>query len=138
MLTIVEKLWVIDMLESGVPTSIVSKQFGIAKQTISDIKRNKERIRHFSGKLDSTRKNLKFPGHARLEEAVYDWYLKQQGREIRGPEIQAKAEIFAKELNMPNFSASNGWLWRFKKRHGIDSRSANLTSHFQSGKNNLP
>ncbi|PSN45226.1 hypothetical protein C0J52_07137 [Blattella germanica] len=107
-LTIVEKLRVVEKIEAGVPTSSISKEFGIAKQTISDIKRSKDRIRQFSEKYDASRKNLKFPGDAKLEDAVYDWYLRQCGREIRGVEIQTVAESLAKQMNVQNFTAKSG------------------------------
>ncbi|KAJ8961705.1 hypothetical protein NQ318_021305 [Aromia moschata] len=42
------------------------------------------------------------------------------GEPVTGPVLQAKAKQFHASLNVDsNFSASNGWLARFKKRHGI-------------------
>ncbi|KAJ8946688.1 hypothetical protein NQ318_006945 [Aromia moschata] len=55
------------------------------------------------------------------------------GEPVTGPVLQAKAKQFHGSLNVDsNVSASNGWLARFKKRHGIrclniigETRSAN-------------
>ncbi|KAJ8946434.1 hypothetical protein NQ318_014421 [Aromia moschata] len=42
------------------------------------------------------------------------------GEPVTGPLLQAKAKQFHARLNVDsNFSASNSWLARFKKRHGI-------------------
>ncbi|KAJ8958647.1 hypothetical protein NQ318_016372 [Aromia moschata] len=42
------------------------------------------------------------------------------GEPVTGPVLQAKAKQFHASLNVDsNFSSSNGWLARFKKRHGI-------------------
>jgi hypothetical protein len=41
---------------------------------------------------------------------------------LRGAEIQSAAECLAKYLKIKNFSASSGWLWRFRNRHGPRNR----------------
>ncbi|XP_063226872.1 tigger transposable element-derived protein 7-like [Bacillus rossius redtenbacheri] len=100
-------------------------EFGIAKQTVSDTKKQKEKLKAFAVKCDAeetvaSRKRLKFPGDTNLEEAVHRWYVQQRssGVAIRGVELQAAADKLAKHMNI-QFKASDGWLWRFRYRHGI-------------------
>jgi hypothetical protein len=60
--------------------------------------------------------------HKVLEDRLYDWYneSRAQGGYISGPMIAARAQELHKELGYTdNFTASNGWLDRFKVRNGI-------------------
>ena len=43
---------------------------------------------------------------------------------ITGPMMQEKALQFGKEMGKQDFTASNGWLHRFKKRNGICYKTA--------------
>ena len=56
-----------------------------------------------------------------LDKAVLSWFneMRAQNIPISGPMICHKAIDFAKKLGLENFKASNGWLQRFKHRHGI-------------------
>nr|XP_006817586.1 PREDICTED: tigger transposable element-derived protein 4-like [Saccoglossus kowalevskii] len=42
---------------------------------------------------------------------------------ISGPILQAKVEDLGQKMNHVEFKASNGWLERFKSRHGITFKS---------------
>ena len=52
---------------------------------------------------------------------LFTWY--QQARAsnipIGGTTLREKAKITAAQLNIDNFRASNGWVSRFKDRHGL-------------------
>jgi hypothetical protein len=56
-----------------------------------------------------------------LETVLFTWY--QQARAsnipIDGTTLREKAKIIAAQLNIDNFSASNGRVSRFKDRHGL-------------------
>ncbi|KAJ8958135.1 hypothetical protein NQ318_006072 [Aromia moschata] len=57
-----------------------------------------------------------------LRNVHFLWFCQKKslGEPMTGPVLQAKAKQFHASLNVDsNFSASNGWLARFKKRHGI-------------------
>jgi hypothetical protein len=41
---------------------------------------------------------------------------------VRGVELKAAAEKFAKHLKLHHFTCSSGWLWRFRQRHNITNR----------------
>jgi len=58
----------------------------------------------------------------KLDEAVYLWFKQQrtQGIPISGNILKEKALLLSQKLNEnESFSASQGWLEKFKKRHGI-------------------
>ncbi|CAH0729636.1 unnamed protein product, partial [Brenthis ino] len=57
-----------------------------------------------------------------LEEALYCWFLQKRstGQPISGPLLCEKALQLNKKIGSDeSFVASNGWLYRFKSRHGI-------------------
>ncbi|XP_045135007.1 tigger transposable element-derived protein 7-like isoform X2 [Portunus trituberculatus] len=62
--------------------------------------------------------------HGDLEEAVYKWYSQQRaaGVVVRGTDIQEAALKLAKHLGVRDFKGSSGWVYRFRKRHGICSK----------------
>ncbi|KAG7157467.1 Tigger transposable element-derived protein 7-like 19 [Homarus americanus] len=66
-----------------------------------------------------------------LEEAVTKWFVQQRscGNVIRGVEIQAAAVKLASHMGIENFEASDGWLWRFRNRHGM----CNKITHGEAG-----
>ncbi|XP_064414835.1 jerky protein homolog-like [Latimeria chalumnae] len=69
-----------------------------------------------------SRKRACTASDAPLDTAVYNWFVQERavGTPISGPIVKAQAEKFCKELNGENnFAASQGWLDRFKRRHGI-------------------
>lgn len=75
-LSVVDKLKILDKVDAGVSPAKIVEESGISKQTVSDIKRHKEKIKIFvqmfnSGGEMSSRKNVKMPSYENLEEAVY-------------------------------------------------------------------
>ena len=147
-LSIADKLKIIDDLEKGVKPAKISLDFGIAKQTISDIKRSKDKLKKYSseslggtdtgivskkGGLDRTR--VQYGRADKLEEAVVKWYRQQVGVgvSVRGIELKHAAKKLGAKMGVDNFVASDGWLFRFRKRHGLkntkmsgESSSANV------------
>jgi centromere protein B len=56
--------------------------------------------------------------------------MRSENIPINGPVLQEKATKIALSLKIENFKASNGWLDRFKKHHGI-------TCKFMCGENSM-
>jgi len=52
---------------------------------------------------------------------LFTWYqqVRASNIPIDGTTLREKAEIIAAQLNIDNFSASSGWVSRFKDRHGL-------------------
>jgi hypothetical protein len=74
------------------------------------------------GNACKKRKTGKESAFADLETVLFTWY--QQARAsnvpIDGTLLKKKAKITAAKLNIDCFSASSGWLSRFKHRYGLD------------------
>ncbi|XP_042295721.1 jerky protein homolog-like [Sceloporus undulatus] len=66
---------------------------------------------------------MKKCGYEKVSEALYVWFLqfRDKGVPISGPILQQKALHFRKEFDEgePGFTASVGWLDRWKKRYGV-------------------
>ncbi|KAG7155529.1 Tigger transposable element-derived protein 7-like 31, partial [Homarus americanus] len=130
-LSVNQKLELIRKLEAGASVSRVCDEYGVKKQTVSDIRKAKDKLIAFSLKynVDATsksssvgaRKRMRVAKATNLEEAVTKWFVQQRscGNVVRGVEIQAAAVKLASHMGIENFEASDGWLWRFRNRHGI-------------------
>ena len=124
-LTLKDRCALLDKLEKGVPVIKLAEEYGIAKQTISDIKRNKDNIRAYASQLSSRqgvsdpkfgkRKTLKKGKFVDLEKAIVKWYRQEDavGVSVRGCEIQDAARRLAAQMGVEDFNASDGWLLGF-------------------------
>ena len=140
-LTLKDRCALLDKLEKGVPVIKLAEEYGIAKQTISDIKRNKDNIRAYASQLSSKqgvsdpkfgkRKTLKKGKFVDLEKAIVKWYRQEDGVgvSVRGCEIQDAARRLAAQMGVQDFNASDGWMFRFRQRHCMFQRRA----HGESG-----
>lgn len=124
--TLKEKLEVLKRLDNGESATKLSVEFGVGKATISDWKKNRAKIEQFSGttseKTLEQRHNSTTSIYEKLDKATFLWFTqeREKGVPIGGPLIQEKALQLNKKLNGdPTFTASNGWLDRWKKRHGV-------------------
>uniref|UniRef100_A0A8C5S5A6 Uncharacterized protein n=1 Tax=Laticauda laticaudata TaxID=8630 RepID=A0A8C5S5A6_LATLA len=134
-LSVKQKLELIEKLESGWSVARACEEYGVKKQTVSDIRKAKEKLKRFvlMCDVDSTgsaaeigaRKHMKMSQEASLEEAVLRWYVEQRagGVKVRRVDLKAAANTIAADMKL-TFKASDGWIWRFYKRHGIDHKRA--------------
>ena len=135
-LSIKDKQIIISRLEKGEKGTNLALEFGISKQQISDIRKNKDKILKFTDNIETSaglkRKSLKLANDERLDQALYTWFIQQRstGTPISGQLLQEKAKHFSLQLHEngespdhESFKASNGWLNKFKNRHGIRNLS---------------
>lgn len=137
------KLEAIKRINNGESLKKIALEFGVGETTVGDWRRNKAQIEAFCSKMDSSkalegRSTLKKAKTEKLDEAVYLWFKQQraQGIPISGNILKEKALLLSQKLNEnESFSASQGWLDKFKKRHGIrqlaiagEKLSANIES----------
>jgi len=126
-LTMKEKVEILKLLDSSVSYAIIAEKYGIGRSTVGDIKRNKERILQFKSEMVSmgvkrTVKVMKVGDDKQLDQALYLWFKQKrmEGVPVSGGIIQEKAlELNRKLHGETTFKASEGWKWRFCKRHGI-------------------
>ena len=96
----------------------VATKYGVPKNTISAWTKNKDKILSSLEKGQNVkRRKLRAGAQEALEAAVFKWFLNMQSQNVplSGGIIQEKASIYAKEPNIENFKASNGWLRRWKE-----------------------
>lgn len=130
-LSIMEKLEVICDSEKGLSRSQIREKYGLKKTTVHDILKAKEKVKEAMKKIETWKKGnelfrtRKLPQED-LDAAVYKWYTQQkaEGTPVRGIDIQHAAHRLAGHLGYKDFKCSDGWLWRFRRRHGIVKASS--------------
>lgn len=85
---------------------------------------------------------MKAPKHEEIERLVAEWFHQNRTQApdipLDGCIIKEKAKQVAQTLGMDDFTASNGWIDRFRKRHEIKWRKVSgesLAVDVQSVKN---
>lgn len=114
-------------IDAGVNKNRIAHDYGVNKSSITRIDQNRQAILEVaSNSLEKIQiKTLHKLVYVELERKLYDWFLNQRARNcaVTGPMLKCKAkEEFTKlypEKSTDSFSASDGWLTKFKKRHGI-------------------
>ena len=133
-LDIPTKLRILDRLENGHKCVGFAKEFGVGKSTISDIKSAKDKIREFAVSCEGStdgHHTMKPCSDERLDKALFTWFSQERhrGTPLSGPMVKEKALWFHHQLNPDDdrtFTASEGWLQRWKKRNGIRQLSINF------------
>lgn len=124
-LSIENKLEIINLREKGASSAKIQLQFGIGETTVRRIMQQRAELLSFSSKSENSlkkRKTMKNSMYEDLDKAVLEWFSQQraQGTPISGPIIAHQAKIFFQQLGYEGeFDASSGWLTRFKERHGV-------------------
>ncbi|XP_063611756.1 uncharacterized protein LOC134785358 [Penaeus indicus] len=138
-----DKVDLLRKLDCGVPVRVVCKTYGIGSSTLYDIKKKREEILQFIKYCDSerqinARKTMKAGKSTELDRVLVDWYRKcrSEGVKLTCNTIMEQAKIFHKDLKLEGERRyGEGWLQRFKKRHGIstsrvcgDEKASTLTT----------
>ncbi|XP_074083532.1 tigger transposable element-derived protein 4 isoform X1 [Macrotis lagotis] len=135
-LSIEEKIDIINAVESGKKKAEIAAKYGIKKNSLSSIMKNKDKVLEAfeSLKFDPKRKRLRTAFYTDLEEALMRWYRMAQclNVPVNGPMLRLKANDFAQKLGHSDFKCSNGWLDRFKSRYGLVFRSQSVESATES------
>ena len=97
----------------------IAAKYGIPHNSLSTIIKNRDKVEQHG--FEPQRKKQRLPTNVDVDAAVLTWF--KQTRAINaptsGPIIREQAKIIADKLGVTSFQASNGWLCRFKNRHGI-------------------
>ncbi|CAG8812093.1 2316_t:CDS:2, partial [Gigaspora margarita] len=110
-LTSAQKAEICHLKQKGVSQVKLAEQFTVAKATISNIIREKDRwLLLDPGSNNVTLKRQRIAKFPILEEALALWVSK-----VTSVIIQRKAVQLAKGLDVVGFNASEGWLSNFKK-----------------------
>lgn len=129
MLSISEKIELIKLLEnSSKRKKDIASKFGIPVNTVCSIYANRERILQQSqtGFTNLNCKRIRASSYPDVEQRLLDWYIKNYASKTDGhvscQALRMMALQVAKSLGHDNFSASNGWIERFKVRHNLKFR----------------
>lgn len=123
-LSIKDKSLILDEVDKGVKKKDIALKFGIPPNSLSTIIKNRDKITQNYDSLNLSSKRFKKCVYDDVDEAVLKWIctMRDQNVPISGPFIIEKALTFAKALGYDEFQGSNGWLEKFKKRHGIAAK----------------
>ncbi|NXU90857.1 TIGD4 protein, partial [Xiphorhynchus elegans] len=126
-ISIEEKIDIISALESGKKKADVAAKYGIKKNSLCSIMKNKDKVVEAfeSLRFDPRRKRLRRSRVAGLEQALARWCHMAQGLALplSGPVLRRRAQRLAQLLGHSHFRCSNGWLDRFKARYGLVFRA---------------
>ncbi|XP_066153045.1 tigger transposable element-derived protein 4-like [Euwallacea fornicatus] len=98
-------------------------RFKIGKTQVAEIIKNRENLMkkwYSNTNVDEKRSFLKSQS-LKIDKLCYKWFVesRNKGIPLTGPLVQAKAKEISETLGNKNFSASTGWLNRFRTRHNI-------------------
>ena len=77
---------------------------------------------------------MKLENNVKLDKALHVWFTQKrmEGVPVSGPMLCEKAKLLHKQIQPEQpFVASEGWKWRFCRRHGVRNLSL-------EGENSLP
>ncbi|XP_060875867.1 tigger transposable element-derived protein 6-like [Metopolophium dirhodum] len=118
-LSIADKQKVIAAVKAGEKKKDVALRFGIPASTLSTILKQKDHLTTLTPYSSQIRqKKCEYPD---LEECLMAWFTQSRQNDIpiSGPILKEKSKLFATNLGITNFQASEGWLEKFKKRHDL-------------------
>uniref|UniRef100_A0A6P7GUF6 Jerky protein homolog-like n=1 Tax=Diabrotica virgifera virgifera TaxID=50390 RepID=A0A6P7GUF6_DIAVI len=134
--TMEKKLEALGRIDKGESLKTIAASYGVGTSTVSDWKKNRTKIEEFCFKMitkDSLYNRCKAnkAKNETLDDALYVWFCaeRERGLPVSGPIIQESALKLNKMLPdcESNFTASQGLLDRWKKRHGL--RQLSITGH---------
>lgn len=142
--TLAEKIALLGLIDSlPYKTSLrqLSLVTGIPKTTISRVVQKREELenRWRDEQNQFSRKRKRDGKCPDVEAALNEWVLtvSKEGRQINGPILRRKAVELADQLGHQDFKPTDGWLFRFKRRFGIQFRPANGSVEKQNSDVNI-
>lgn len=125
-LSLEQRISVIRESEKGKSQRQLASEFNCGKSQIQNTIANRVRyVKEWEENANKNSKKRRWQPFEDVNNAVLEWFnrARAKGLPISGPMVQEKALKFASDLGIPNFNASNGWLDRFRVRHGIVFRA---------------
>lgn len=134
--TMQQKLEALKRINRGEPLWKVAEYYNVGYVTVSDWKRKRLEIENWCKTRISAsgdRRTMKKSDYEKVSEELFQWYTQQRESNIRvtGPILQNKALKLNQQFgdSKKNFSASTGWLDRWKKRYGVQTLNESLDLH---------
>lgn len=126
-LTITQKVELLKKLDRGVPVRQLTEEYGVGTTTVYDVKKQKEKLFKFYSDSDDRkamecRKTMHRAQNEDVDRVLMEWIRQRrsEGVPLNGLMIMKQAKKFHEDLNIQgDCQYSEGWLQKFKKRHGI-------------------
>jgi hypothetical protein len=96
--------------------------YKIKQNTVSDILKKRDKwLLVDPDSEEASKQRERLPCFPQVEEALAVWTTNALAAElvINGDILREKAKIFARGFDINNFTASNGWINKFKQRHHL-------------------
>ncbi|XP_046424688.1 jerky protein homolog-like [Neodiprion fabricii] len=123
--TLKQKIDILNNIKCGNKSRYaICQEYNIGESTLRKWIHDEDKLREFWSKNNtcSSHKKIRTEDNPHLGEALFIWYNENRilGIPITGPVLKAKARIVNRLLDgKKKFSASNGWLSKWKKRYNI-------------------
>jgi AcrR family transcriptional regulator len=123
--TLQERLKITEVEKNpGKKRADIARRLGLAPSTLNSTFAKKEEIREQTEKCGNRSKERKTGSNStygELESVFFSWYKQTRATNIPvdGNVLREKAEKIAAQPNVENSTAFNGWITRFKDRHGL-------------------
>ena len=123
-LTLQEKIDVIEKSSKGKSSREIAAHYQCGKTQITNIIANKEKIlEEWEKGANCEQRYIKRrkTEYSDLNQQVWEWFCLARSNNvpITGKLLQEKALLLSVEMGHDDFTASNGWLHSFQKRHNI-------------------
>ena len=104
--------------------SKIATEFGIDRKRVREWNYTYDKLKKMNGDLQKRRRKVEFSRQVRsreIEEGVLHYYYQQRaaGHRVKNKDLQQIALYIAHNVGIPDFKASNMWLYRWKKRHQL-------------------
>nr|XP_037275934.1 tigger transposable element-derived protein 6-like [Rhipicephalus microplus] len=117
---------VIRDIESGLKKASVAAKYGVSDTTESTIYKNKDKLRQQLQQDSSSlsRKRIRTSKYEDVDAALFRWFreVRAQSIPVSGPMLHQKAKCLGAFLGHDDLNPLNGWIQRFKDRHGISCK----------------
>lgn len=118
------KLKIIEEVDKKVLSKTeISKKFDVPKSTLSRIMKDRAKIEDSvkMGTFTTNRMRMRTTPYEELENVLFVWFKRARSANfpVSGPILAEKAREIATRMGIENFNISDGWLSRFKRRHGL-------------------
>ena len=122
--TVDTKREILKRFREGESQNKLAEEYGIEPGTIRKWRKKEEDILKKDAPVGRKHVALN-PKSIELEERVYEFLrlARERGRSITGPTLRSMAIAEAQDLKIEDFKASDGWLSKFKSRHGIKAKT---------------
>nr|XP_020009435.1 jerky protein [Castor canadensis] len=126
-LSIAQKVELLQKLDAGLSVKHLTEEYGVGTTTVYDLKKQKDKLLKFYSDSDNqelmkNRKTLHRAKNEDLDRVLIEWIRQRRSKDmpLTGLLVMKQARIYHEELNIESeCEYSEGWLQKFKKRHGI-------------------